>query len=136
MKGRRFVLWSLLGGLLVMCGTGWAVWLVIRPDWPDMPDPIGRWTGGTAVVELLQEGKLGSAQVPAYVCSGSAADKAQLVEIEGHWRESFVDDVGPGFHVVAKRKGDGGACGFYLTAQENGKDLWLLKEPGILMTKS
>ncbi|MFJ9445315.1 hypothetical protein ACIRRH_26135 [Kitasatospora sp. NPDC101235] len=139
MKDLRIVLWSTAARLVVTGGlgwAGWAAWQKLQPSWPEVPDPVGRWSGGTAVVEFMPEGRVGSAQVPAYVCSSSAADKARPTEIEGRWQKSFFDDVGPAVHVEAKRKDDGGTCMFWLTAEENGKDLWLLKSPGFLMTKS
>ncbi|MBD0674358.1 hypothetical protein [Streptomyces sp. CBMA156] len=87
-------------------------------------------------MEFLPEGRVGFARAPAYVCSVVAEDKARLTEIEGQRTKSFFDDVGPGFFVEARQKDDGGTCRFWLTAEENGKDLWLLKSSGFLMTKS
>ncbi|MFD7579159.1 hypothetical protein [Kitasatospora sp. NPDC059817] len=135
MKGQRIVLWSVVGGLLGVLGLGWAVWMTVRPSGPEVPDPVGRWAGGAAAVELLPEGRVGSAQVPARVCSAALVDREQSTEIEGRWKKSVLDDVGPGVYVDATRKDGSGSCRFWLTAEENGKDLWVLVDQGFVMKK-
>ncbi|MEV8326753.1 hypothetical protein [Kitasatospora sp. NPDC056731] len=135
MKGQRIVLWSVLGGVLGVLGLGWALWMTVRPSAPEVPDPVGRWAGGTAAVELLPDGRVGSAQVPARVCSAASVGRERPTEIEGRWKKSVLDDVGPGVYVDATRKDGSGSCRFWLTAEENGKDLWVLVSQGFVMKK-
>ncbi|MFE7595277.1 hypothetical protein ACFU6K_38350 [Kitasatospora sp. NPDC057512] len=138
-KNRRIVVWSLLGGLVVLsplAWAGWSLWQTIKADWLEAPDPVGQWSGGTAVVEFLPEGRLGSAQVPAFVCSSRAEERERSTEIEGSWKKSFVSDEGPGIYVEARRKEDGGTCTFWLMTTGNGKDLWMEKGQGFRMARS
>ncbi|WP_371523130.1 hypothetical protein [Kitasatospora sp. NBC_01300] len=133
-RGRR-VLFGVLGGVLGVLGVGVVVWLTFRPSWPDVSDPVGRWSGGPAVLEFLPDGRIGSATVPAYVCDSREADPAQLTELEGSWKKSYLDDAGQGVYVTATRKDGGGDCRIWLTAMTNEKDLWLLASKGFVMEK-